>query len=75
MIVLHKVIRQAVRLELILSKCLHEKAAAVLKNIRHEYDHVSQMSRFNFDFHYALHPLFVVHHLQPHCARTNRRNL
>src|SRR5579872_5576231 len=51
MVVLHKVIRQSHRFELVLAKRFHEEAAAVLKNVGHQHRYISQRARFNFDIH------------------------
>jgi hypothetical protein len=44
MVVLDIMSGQAVSLELVLAKGLHEKATGVLENVRHEYHNVSQES-------------------------------
>ena len=54
MVVLHKVIRQTHFFELIFAVCLHEKTAAILENVRHEHNHISQQFRFDFDVHQLL---------------------
>jgi hypothetical protein len=50
-VVLDELIREAQGLEVILPKSLHEEAAAVLENIRHENDNLSEMPRFDSNVH------------------------
>jgi hypothetical protein len=51
MVVLDKMSGQAVCLELVLPKGLHEKASGILKDVWDEHHNVAQESRLDIDFH------------------------